>query len=89
MKKENRKLVSFTLDLSTINSLEEYSKTYGINKSRVVEDALIESMERRDEMNKLDILNYRIATFKELQSIGGIKKDWLLKNILKIDEYEE
>lgn len=89
MEKENRKLVSFTLNLSTINSLEEYSKTHGINKSRVVENALIESMEKREEINKLEILNYRISTFKELQSIGGIKKDWLLKNILKIDEYEE
>lgn len=89
MKKENKKLVSFTLELSTIESLDEYSKTFGINKSRAVEDAIIEMIERNKEVYKLEILNQRISTFKELKSIGSISKDWLLKNILKIEDYEE
>lgn len=88
MKKEKRKLVSFTLDLSTTELLDNYSKNNGINKSRIVEDALKRYIEVNDELSKLDILNYRISIFKELQSIGGFKKDWLLKNILKVDEYE-
>ena len=89
MKKENKKLVSFTLELSTIKSLDKYSKTNGINKSIIVENALIDSINKKEELNKLEVLNQRISTFKELQSIGSISKDWLLKNILKLEGYEE
>jgi hypothetical protein len=88
MKKENRKLVSFTLDINTIRDLSKYSKTSGINKSQIVEISLKEKILRDEENYKLDSLKKKIETFKELQSIGGIKKEWLLKNILKLDDYE-
>lgn len=88
MKKENRKLVSFTLDINTIRDLSKYSKTSGINKSQIVEISLKEKILRDEENYKLDSLKKKIETFKELQSIGGIKKEWILKNILKLDDYE-
>lgn len=67
MKKEKRKLVSFTLDYEIINELSIFSETSGINKSKVVEFALKDKFLKENEKNKIDFLIKKLKDYKEIK----------------------